>query len=182
MATQTFRDRYYSEVLPNVQKRLGEKNPMATPRIDKIKVHVGIGSILARGAKDTTHIENHLKTITGQKPVITSARKSVSNFKIRKGMPVGMMVTLRGQHKLDFLEKLTTLVFPRVRDFRGISDKSFDKAGNYNIGFREMGVFPEIEIEDFSKDHGLQITISTTANSKEEGKVLFEELGFPFRN
>ena len=154
---------------------------MQTPRVEKIIVQVGIGSLTTRGGKDYSHIEQHLTQITGQKPVLHRAKKSVSNFKLRQGMPVALSVTLRGDRMFDFLEKLLVVVFPRVRDFRGISTSAFDAQGSYNVGFRECTVFPEIFIDELSKVHGVQVTISTTAQSKAQGLVLLENLGFPFK-
>ncbi|MEA3304581.1 MAG: 50S ribosomal protein L5 [Patescibacteria group bacterium] len=176
-----FVETYKNEVLPKVQSELGIKNSMEVPTIDKIVVQVGIGSLVTKGMKDYSHIENNLRLITGQKPVLRLAKKSVSNFKLREGMPVALSVTLRGQKKFDFLEKLLTIAFPRVRDFRGISNKSFDNQGNFNIGLRETSVFPEIVVEDLNKVHGLQITLSTTAQTKEQGLALLNALNFPFK-
>lgn len=170
---------YYKKVVPEMKKRFGYKNDLAVPKLEKVVVSVG----LSAGLKDPRFleiIEDTLKKITGQKPVKTLAKKSISNFKIRKGMSVGMLVTLRGNRMYDFVEKLIHIVLPRVRDFRGLSPKLLDEEGNLSIGFRENVCFPEIKSEEIEKIHGLQVTIKTTARDKEKGLELLKLLGFPF--
>lgn len=169
-----------SEVIPKLTKELGIKNVHAVPRIEKVKVSVGIGS-LAKKTKDFSEVIENIAKITGQKPVINQSKIAVSNFKLRKGMPVGISVTLRGKKAYDFVEKLVHIVLPRVRDFRGLSTKAFDGNGNYNIGFKEALVFPEINPDDVSNVHGIQITIVTTGKSNEHGKALLKTIGFPFK-
>lgn len=173
--------KYKKEVVPALQKELNLKNLMQVPAVTKVVVNAGIG----RFVKEPHFIENvekTLATITGQKPVRTKAKKAISNFKIREGMDIGVMVTLRGKKMYHFLEKMINVTFPRIRDFRGIPDQGFDKNGNYTIGFKENVAFPEIKSGDVDKIHGLQIIINTTADSKERGKALLTKLGFPFTN
>ncbi|NET74195.1 MAG: 50S ribosomal protein L5 [Sphaerospermopsis sp. SIO1G2] len=170
----------YLETVKAVQDQLEIKNPMAAPKIEKIVLNMGIGTYIRSGNKDFSSLKNDLALISGQAPVVVNARKSVSNFKLREGMPVGLRVTLRGENMLAFLEKLIHAVLPRVRDFHGISKKSFDPQGNYNFGLKEHTVFPEVPQTDVVKPYGLQITIKTTAGSKEEGRALLEKLGLPF--
>lgn len=169
-----------SKVVPTVMKTLGLKNINQAPTIEKVKVSVGIGT-LTKQTKDFSDVVENIAKITGQKPVINLSKVAVSNFKLRKGMPVGISVTLRGKKAYDFVEKLVHIVFPRVRDFRGISTKSFDGNGNYNIGFKEALVFPEVSVEDVNNIHGIQVTIVTTAKNDEQGKTLLTEIGFPFK-
>ncbi|MDO8499940.1 MAG: 50S ribosomal protein L5 [bacterium] len=171
--------KYKEVVVPALQKELGLKNIMQVPRVNKVVVNAGIGRFI----KEPHFIENVEKTfanITGQKPVRTLSKKAISNFKIREGQEIGVMVTLRGPKMYHFLEKLLNVTFPRVRDFRGISDKGFDQNGNYTIGFKENVAFPEIKAGDVEKIHGLQLIINTTAHTKAEGRALLAGLGFPF--
>ena len=176
----SFKENYTQKVLPEIAKELDIKNPMQLPMIEKVVVNMGIGSYVASGHKDFSSLKNDLALITGQLPRVNHARKSVSNFKLREGMPVGMMVTLRGQRMYDFLEKLIAVVLPRVRDFRGISAKSFDKDGNFNFGIKEHTIFPEVPQLDVVKTHGMQITIKFKTQSKEHSHALLKKLGFPF--
>ena len=176
----SFKENYTQKVLPEIAKELDIKNPMQLPMIEKVVVNMGIGSYVASGHKDFSSLKNDLALITGQLPRVNHARKSVSNFKLREGMPVGMMVTLRGQRMYDFLEKLIAVVLPRVRDFRGISAKSFDKDGNFNFGIKEHTIFPEVPQLDVVKTHGMQITIKFKTQSKEHSHALLKNLGFPF--
>lgn len=176
----SFKENYTQKVLPEIAKELDIKNPMQLPTIEKVVVNMGIGSYVASGHKDFSSLKNDLALITGQLPRVNHARKSVSNFKLREGMPVGMMVTLRGQRMYDFLEKLIAVVLPRVRDFRGISAKSFDKDGNFNFGIKEHTIFPEVPQLDVVKTHGMQITIKFKTQSKEHSHALLKKLGFPF--
>lgn len=173
--------RFHKEILPELKKSLNIKNENAVPKIQKVNISVGIGSYVKTHGKDFSNVVENVTKISGQKPVVTKARLAISNFKIRIGDPVGVSVTLRGKRMYDFLNKLINIVFPRVRDFRGISPKAFDRNGNCNIGFNEQTIFPEISPDDISKNHGIQINIVTTARNNEEGFELLKALGFPFR-
>jgi large subunit ribosomal protein L5 len=172
--------KYTKEVIPGMKKIFGYKNDLAVPRIEKVIVAAGLSQGL-KDAKFLDIVEETLRKITGQKPIRTLAKKSISNFKIRKGMPIGMMVTLRGTRMYDFLDKLINITFPRVRDFRGISQKFLDKNGSLSVGFKEDIAFPEIKSEEIEKIHGLQVTVKTTARSKEEGLSLLKLMGFPIQ-
>lgn len=175
----TLKERYAKEIVPALTKELAIDNIHALPKVVKVVVSVGLN----QGNKDPKileTVERTLTRITGQKPVTTKAKKSIASFKIREGMVVGMMVTLRGQKMWDFLTRLTMVTFPRIRDFRGISDKIVDARGNISIGFKENLSFPEIRPDEVERVHGLQITVSTTAGTRENGVKLFKALGFPF--
>ncbi len=172
-------EKYKKEVVPALQKELGYKNVMQVPKIKKVVLNAGIGRFV-KEPRYIDNVETTLSRITGQKPMRTKAKKSISNFKLREGMEIGVAVTLRGTRMYQFLDKLVSITLPRVRDFRGLSDKSFDKNGNYTIGFKENMAFPEIKAEDIEKVHGLQITINTNAKNKVEGKALLTHMGFPF--
>jgi len=176
-------DRYQKEIKPELQKALGLSNSMQVPKIEKICVNIGMGSYLQKfGSKDFSDVEKNMTLITGQKPVVRRARMSVSNFKLREGSPVGMSVTLRGQAAYNFLEKMIHVVYPRVRDFRGVSAKIFDKDANCSIGLNDHTVFPEVEIpEDARRVHGMQVTIVTNTKNTEHSKALLDAFGFPFR-
>lgn len=177
--TQTLYEKYKKEIVPALKTELGYTNIMQVPRITKVVINAGVG----RFVKESGFIDNVEKTltkITGQKPVRTKAKQSISNFKIREGQEIGVMVTLRGPRMYHFLEKLLTVTFPRVRDFHGVSDKAFDRQGNYTIGFKENIAFPEVKMEEIEKIHGLQVIVNTTAKSKEEGRALLSRFGFPF--
>ncbi len=170
---------YKKVAVPVLMKELNFKSVMQVPRIQKVVVNVGYG----RNLKEPGFVDNVAKTlakITGQKPVHTKSKKSISNFKIREGQEIGAVVTLRGRRMWNFLEKLVKITFPRVRDFHGISDKSFDKQGNYTFGFKENLAFPEVKVEEIDKIHGLQIIINTTARNRIEGLALLTQIGFPF--
>lgn len=171
---------YKEKAIPELKKKLNLKNVHQLPKIIKVTVNIGLGK-----AKDDPKLvdfaENSLTRITGQKPVITLAKKSISNFKVREGMKVGMVVTLRGKSMWSFLNKLINVALPRVRDFRGLNPKSIDKQGNYTIGFKEHIVFPEIKSDEVEKIHGLEVSITTTAGSREVGETLFRLLGFPLK-
>lgn len=174
------REKYKKEAIPGMMKRFGYKNALAVPKLVKVVLNVG----LSHGLKDpkfTDIAEQTLVRITGQKPIKTKAKKSISSFKIREGMIVGMKVTLRRGRMYDFVDKLINVSLARVRDFRGLQPKSVDKQGNLTIGFRENNIFPEIRLDEIEKVHGLEATISTNAKSKEEGLELFKLLGFPFK-
>lgn len=172
-------EKYKKEVVPAMKAEFGYKNIMQTPKVAKIIINAGVGRFI-KEPHFIENVESTLTKISGQKPVRTKAKKSISNFKIREGMDIGVMVTLRGPRMYQFLEKLVSITLPRVRDFRGVSAKSFDHNGNYTIGFKENLSFPEIKSEDIEKMHGLQIIINTTAKNKEEGKSLLTHLGIPF--
>lgn len=163
-----------------MKEKFGYKNSLSVPKIDKVVVNIGTGRGLT-DARFNEVAENTLARITGQKPVKTIAKKSISNFKIRQGLVVGMMVTLHGRNMYDFLDKLINVTFPRVRDFRGLESKIVDSQGNLNIGFKEHIAFPEIKSDEVEKIHGLQVAVVTTAKTKEEGLELLKLLGFPFR-
>ena len=173
-------EKYTKETVPALMKRFGWKNIMAVPKLQKITLNIGLGEA-SQNAKllDTAALE--LGQITGQKPVITRAKKSIANFKIRKGMPIGCMVTLRGERMYEFLDRLASIVFPRVRDFKGLPPNSFDGRGNYTLGLKDQLVFPEIDYTRVDKIKGMNITITTTARSDEEGRELLKQLGVPFR-
>jgi large subunit ribosomal protein L5 len=173
--------RFLTEIAPELKKSLGLKNTMASPKITKITLNVGIGSYILSHNKDFSNIIENLTMISGQKPVVAKAKKAISNFKSREGDPIGIVVTLRGKRMYDFLNKLINVVFPRVRDFRGISKKAFDGRGNYAIGLKEQLVFPEVNQDDLTKVHGLQINIVTNAKTNEHGLALLQAFGFPFK-
>lgn len=175
------KERFNKEIAPKLKKDLKLDNMHSVPRFKKIVVNTGLGSIYTSGTKDFSEFIENFKIITGQKPVITKAKKSISNFKIREEMPNGLTVTLRGERMYDFLEKFVHVVAPRIRDFRGFSPKSFDGNGNYSAGITEHVVFPEINPDDIVKVHGLQICINTTAENDEHGYKLLEAIGFPFK-
>jgi len=170
---------YKSEIIPKLQKKLGIKNPLALPRVVKVVVNMRV----SEGKENKQIVDEaaeELKLITGQKPKVCRAKQSVSGFKLRKGDPIGLKVTLRGKRMYDFLEKLFFLVLPRLRDFKGLPAKQFDGSGNFNIGLREQTVFPEINIDKIKKTRGLQVTIITNTQDEEKAKVLLEVLGLPF--
>lgn len=174
------KDKYQSEVIPAMQQKFGYKNVMQAPRLEKVVLNMGVGRA-TQNAKLLDAAAGDLAIIAGQKPVITRARKSVSNFKVREGMPIGAKVTLRGDRMYEFLDKLMNINLPRVRDFRGVSPKSFDGRGNYSLSVKEQLVFPEIDYDQIEQIQGMDITIVTTARTDEEAKALLEFLGMPFR-
>ncbi len=173
------RDYYVSTVAPALMKKFGYKNVMQIPRLDKVVVNVGAGEA-KENAKAIDAIMNDLGLITGQHPVVCRAKKSVANFKLREGMPIGVKVTLRGEKMWDFVDKLFNVAFPRVRDFRGINPNSFDGKGNYSTGIKEQLIFPEIEYDKIDKVRGMDINFITTAATDEEAKELLTLLGAPF--
>ena len=173
------KEKYQQEVVPKLKEELKIKNVNAVPKITKVTINVGMGTYL-KGSKDYSQIVDGIALISGQKPVVTKARQAISNFKIREGMPIGVMVTLRGNMMYDFLYRLINVALPRVRDFRGISSRGFDKQGNYTLGIKEHAVFPEITLEDMSKVFSFQINVATTAQSAEAGRKLLAYMGFPF--
>ena len=171
--------KYQSEVVPALQKAFEYRNPMEVPRLQKIVVNVGLGEALTN-AKALDAATGDLARITGQKPIVTRAKRSIAQFKIRTGNPIGAKVTLRGQRMWDFLERLTRLALPRIRDFRGVPGKSFDGRGNYSLGLREQLAFPEIDFDKIDRLRGLEVSIVTTAETDEESKRLLQLLGMPF--
>ncbi|MCG8314655.1 MAG: 50S ribosomal protein L5 [Pseudomonadales bacterium] len=175
-----FKELYVSEIQPKLKDQFSYSSVMAVPRITKITLNMGVGE----AAADKKAIEgalNDLTLISGQKPIVTKARKSVAGFKIRQGWPIGAKVTLRGERMYEFLERLVSISIPRIRDFRGLSPKAFDGRGNYSMGIKEQIVFPEIDYDKIDKIRGLDITITTTANTDEEGKALLEAFNFPLK-
>ena len=174
------REKYKSEIAPALAKEFEIKNPMAIPRIEKIVVNMGLGEASAN-AKILDVAAEELKVVTGQKPVITKAKKSIAAFKLRQGMAIGTMVTLRGERMYEFLDRLISVALPRVRDFRGISGKAFDGRGNYTLGIREQLIFPEIDFNKVDKTRGMNISIVTTAKNDEQARSLLRSLGMPFR-
>ncbi len=175
------RGRYLGEVVGALQKEFSYANPMQVPRLSKIVVNIGMGEALTN-AKSLDAAVGDLAAITGQKPVITKARRSIAQFRLRTGNPIGVKVTLRGQRMWDFLERLTRLALPRIRDFRGVPSKSFDGRGNYSLGLREQLAFPEIDHDKIDRLRGLEVSIVTTAQTDEESKRLLQLLGMPFAN
>ena len=171
---------YKDKVVADLKKQFDIKNPMLVPELDKIVLNVGIGT-LHSNAKLAESIVSELRLISGQQPVLTKARLSISNFKLRQGMIVGCRVTLRGFRMWEFLDRLISIVIPRIRDFRGLTDKSFDGRGNYTFGVKEQIIFPEIDYDKVVKIHGMDLTICTTARADEEGRAILKLLGFPFR-
>ncbi len=174
------KDRYQSEVRQNLMGQFGYSSIMAVPRIEKVVVNQGLGSS-KDDSKAIDKASRELSLITLQKPVITKAKKSISNFKLRQGMPIGVKVTLRGERMYTFLDKLLNIGLPRIRDFRGINPNSFDGRGNYNLGIKEQLIFPEITYDMVDQVRGMDVTIVTTAKSDEEARALLTALGFPFR-
>lgn len=172
--------KYEQEVIPALQKQFNYTNAMMIPRLEKIVVNVGLGEAV-QNTKAVDAAVNDIATITGQKPVVTRAKKSIATFKIRTGMPIGCKVTLRGERMWDFLSKLVNVALPRVRDFRGVSPKAFDGRGNYALGLKEQLIFPEIDYDKVDKIRGMDIIIVTTAKSDEESKALLKALGMPFK-
>ena len=172
--------RFKKQIAKDLQKELGLKNAMAVPKVIKIVINVGAGEAVVN-KNVIEKIQEQLTTITGQKSMITKARISVSAFKIRKGLAIGVKVTLRGKRMYHFLEKLIKIIIPRLKDFRGVSESNIDQNGNLNIGFPEQTIFPEIDFDKIDKMRGLQVTVVTNAKSKEKGKKLFEMLGIPFK-
>ena len=174
------KERYQKEIAPAVAKEFGIQNPMAIPRLDKIIINMGMGEAIAN-AKVLDTAAEELKAIVGQKPVITKAKKSIASFKLRQGMPIGVVVTLRGERMYEFFDRLVSVALPRVRDFRGVSPKAFDGRGNYTIGIKEQLIFPEIDFNKVDKQRGMNISIVTTASDDEQARALLKGLGMPFR-
>lgn len=174
------KETYQAELVPQLKKDLQLKNIMEVPRVEKVVVNMGLGEAI-QNIKVLESAVEELSRITGQKAVITKAKKSIASFKLREGMPIGAMVTLRREKAYEFLDRLINVALPRVRDFKGVSPKAFDGRGNYTLGIREQLIFPEIDLEKIEKVKGLNITIVTTARSDEEGRALLAGLGMPFR-
>jgi len=174
------RDRYSKEVAPALQKEFGYKNVMAIPKIEKVVVNMGLGEATSN-AKIVDTGADEVTRITGQKPVVTRAKKSIAQFKVRKGMPIGAMVTLRGERMWEFLDRLISVALPRVRDFRGVSPRGFDGRGNYTLGLKDQLLFPEIDYMKVDKARGMNISVVTTAKTDEESRKLLQLLGMPFR-
>jgi len=172
---------YQKDLKPALAKEFNYTSPMEVPRLDKIVLNMGLGEAI-QNIKVLDAAMEELALIAGQRPVVTRARKSIASFKLREGMPIGCMVTLRRGRMYDFFDKLVNIALPRVRDFRGLSDKSFDGRGNYTLGIKEHIIFPEIDYDKIDKIKGLNITIVTTARTDEEGKALLKMMGMPFRN
>jgi large subunit ribosomal protein L5 len=179
MADARLKQRYLEEIRPRLIERFGYSSPMQAPRIEKITVNMGVGD----AKQDSNMLEaatQQLATITGQRPNVRRARKSIAQFKVREGMPVGVAVTLRGERSYEFLDRLMSVAIPRIRDFRGLSRRAFDGRGNYSLGVREQLIFPEVDYDQIDQVRGLDITITTTASSDEESEALLEALGMPF--
>ena len=175
------RQRYHDEVVPALQREFRYANPMQVPAVEKVVVNIGLGEAIAN-AKALDAAVGDLTTITGQKPIVTRAKRSIAQFRLRTGMPIGAKVTLRGQRMYDFLERTMALALPRIRDFRGIPTRSFDGRGNFSLGLREQLVYPEIDYDKIDRLRGLEISIVTTAKTDEEGLLLLELMGMPFQS
>lgn len=180
MATMTrLKKKYQEEVIPAMMKEFSYKNPLQVPRLEKVTLNVGLSEAL-QNIKVLDVAAAEVMAITGQKPVITRAKKAIANFKLREGVPIGCMVTLRRERMYEFLDRLINVALPRVRDFKGVSDRSFDRRGNYSLGLREQIIFPEIQADRVEKARGLTVSIVTTAKTDLEGKALLKYLGMPF--
>lgn len=173
------KDKYLNEVVPGLQEQFKYTNVMAIPKLDKVVINIGLGEAV-QNPKALDAALNDLTLITGQKPVVTRAKKSIASFKLREGMPVGVKVTLRGDRMYEFVDRLLSVALPRARDFRGVSPKSFDGRGNYSLGLKEQLIFPEIEYDKIDKLRGMEIVFATTAKTDEEGRALLKLLGMPF--
>ena len=174
------KEKYRSEVIPKMIKEFSYRNHMQVPRLERVVINVGMGEAV-QNAKLLESAVAELSLITGQKPVLTRAKKAIAGFKLREGMPIGTKVTLRGNHMFEFLDRLMNIGLPRIRDFRGVSPKAFDGRGNYTLGLKEQLTFPEIKYDDVASIHGMDITIVTSANRNDEAKALLSHLGMPFR-
>ncbi len=179
MASRLY-DRYRSEIAPALMRDLGCGNPMAVPRLQKVVLNMGLGEA-TQNPKILESAVEELTAITGQKPVLTRAKKAIANFKLREGVPIGAMVTLHGERMFEFFDRLVNVALPRVRDFKGVSDRAFDGRGNYSLGLREQVIFPEINLDKVDKIKGLTVVICTSARTDAEGKALLRALGMPFR-
>ena len=174
------KERYREEIVPALVKEFGYANAMQAPRVEKVTLNIGTGEAV-QNAKALDAASTDIATITGQHPVITRAKKSIANFKLREGMPIGVMVTLRGDHMWEFLDRTLNAALPRIRDFQGVSPNSFDGRGNYSLGVKEQIIFPEIQYDQIDQLRGMDITITTTAKDNKHGKALLEAFSFPFR-
>ena len=174
------KERYRQEILPALMRDLGVQNALAVPRLSKIVLNMGLGEATQNPKLLDSAVEE-LAAITGQKPVVTKSKKAIANFKLRAGLPIGAMVTLRGDRMYEFFDRLVNVALPRVRDFKGVADRSFDGRGNYSLGLREQVIFPEINLEKVDKVKGMTIVICTTARTDADGKALLRALGMPFR-
>ncbi len=174
------RDRYQKDVVPALMRELGYKNVLAVPRLEKIVLNMGLGEA-TQNPKILDSAVEELGAISGQRPVVTKAKKAIANFKLREGMPIGAMVTLRGDRMYEFFDRLVNVTLPRVRDFKGVPDRSFDGRGNYSLGLREQVIFPEINLDKVDKIKGLTVVVCTSARSDAEAKSLLRALGMPFR-
>ena len=173
-------EKYKNEIVPALSAELGIQNPMAVPKLEKITVNMGVGSAI----NEKKHLEDAVEAmsqITGQRPVVTQARKSIAGFRLREGMKIGCRVTIRGARMYEFLDRLISLALPRVRDFRGVNPKGFDKRGNYNMGLSEQLVFPELNPDKFTRPQGMTITIVTSAKNDDDARLLLKKFGMPFR-
>jgi large subunit ribosomal protein L5 len=179
-ASARLRFKYQKEVVPALMKEFGLKNVMAVPRLEKVVINMGVGEA-TQNAKVLDPAVAELQQITGQKPVVTKAKKSIAAFKVREGMPIGAMVTLRGDRMYEFLDRLMNVALPRVRDFRGVSTKSFDGRGNFTLGLHDQLIFPEIDYAKVDKQKGMNVTIVTTAKSDDHARALLKQMGMPFR-
>ncbi|MCS7201527.1 MAG: 50S ribosomal protein L5 [Dictyoglomus sp.] len=177
---EILKQKYKKEIIPEMMKKFGYKNPMAVPRLEKIVINMGVSDAVQNPSAIESAARD-LAVITGQKPLVRRARKSISNFHLRKGMPIGLKVTLRGDRMYAFLYKLINIALPRVRDFQGVSPNSFDGRGNYSLGIKEQLIFPEVEYDKIDKIRGMDITIVTTAKTDEEAKELLSLFGMPFK-
>jgi large subunit ribosomal protein L5 len=173
------KDKYHQEVVPAMMQEFGYKNRMQVPWVEKITVNVGVGEA-TQNIKALDAAVAEIAAITGQRPVVTRAKKAIANFKLREGVPIGCMVTLRRERMYEFLDRLVHIALPRVRDFKGVSDRSFDGRGNYSLGLREQIIFPEIHVDKVDKTRGMTVSITTTAKTNQEGKALLKLLGMPF--
>lgn len=180
MGVARLKEKYLKQIVPDLMQEFGYKNIMQVPKVTKVTVNMGVGEA-AQDAKALEEATNQLALITGQKPQVRRARKSVANFKIRAGMPVGLRVTLRGERMYEMLDRLCSIALPRIRDFRGIPANGFDGRGNYSFGLREQTIFPEIDFDKIDRVRGMDICITTTARTDEEGRALLSKLGLPFR-
>jgi large subunit ribosomal protein L5 len=175
------RKRYKEEIIPQLMKDFSFRNVMQVPKLERVIVNMGLGEAV-QNAKLIESAVEELTAITGRKPIVTRAKKSIASFKLREGMPIGVMVTLRGEQMYDFVDRLVSIALPRTRDFKGISPKAFDGRGNYTLGIREQIVFPEINYDKIDRIKGMNVTFVTTAETDEQGRALLKSLGMPFRN
>jgi large subunit ribosomal protein L5 len=175
------KERYIKEIIPSMKKEFSYMNIMQVPKVQKVVLNVGLGEAI-QNIKLLDAVQKELSLVTGQKAVITKAKKSIASFKLKKGVPIGCKVTLRGDRMYEFLDRLISLALPRIRDFRGVSGRSFDGRGNYSMGLKEQFIFPEIDYDKVEIAHGLDVTICTSAKTAKEGKSLLSYLGMPFRN